>query len=291
MSSNYDSQAFHSISTFVKDLSEIFAAKHHSLALYCRLINKTTVQHTTAIEKHIQTFRNFCVKNRSAILEKDVSKIVEPRVSYSEKVFIDISSILISADIETNEIIWKHILTISAFLDPTAKAKEILKKNMTNSAKEVNLINDIMNKVEENYDHSSTNPMEAVTSILKSGVFNDIMSNIGGNLQNGELDLGKLVGTMQQVVVSILPQVNGGGGVSELHNGIPMNNNTQPQLDLSVLFSTFAATMKHTENPPNLPDLSTILQTLGSNPDMEKLNEILKPLSTQPIVEEVTDEK
>ena len=54
---------FKAISTFINELAEIFANDHHPLKLYTHLINKTTISHEIAIKKHIDSFREFCLKN------------------------------------------------------------------------------------------------------------------------------------------------------------------------------------------------------------------------------------
>ena len=50
---------FSAIVNFVKDLGDSFASDNHALALYERLIMKTTIAHKEAVEKHINAFRAF----------------------------------------------------------------------------------------------------------------------------------------------------------------------------------------------------------------------------------------
>jgi hypothetical protein len=199
-SSNYNLLTFKAISTFVTELAEIFSSKNHSLKLYSRLINKTTLTHDNAIKKNIDAFKKFCVENKDAILNKDEKTFVYPIVEYSSRVFIDFKSIFNSADNETKNAIWKHLLTISALVDPTSKAKEILKNSK--DTKEANFLTDILNKVETTVTPNS-NPLEAVTSIMSSGVFNDLIAGMNNGVQDGSLDLGKLMGTVQQMCSSL----------------------------------------------------------------------------------------
>jgi hypothetical protein len=206
---DYNLLTFKAITSFVNDLSEIFSADNHELKLYQHLINKTTISHEKAIEKHIEAFTTFCIKNREAIVSKDNSKLIDD-IRYSDKVFIDVKSILQSTDKETANVIWKHILTISAFVDPSGRAKEILKQNASN---ESNLISDIINKVEENVDLNQANPLEAVSSIMSSGIFTDLMMGMNTKLQDGSIDVGKLMNTVQQLCATIGgPDGKGGGG-------------------------------------------------------------------------------
>jgi hypothetical protein len=210
---DYNLLIFKTISTFVNELSDIFSSQNHPLKLYQRLINKTTVNHEKTIEKHILAFRKFCINNRDLILSKNISKLssVESKIEYSDKVFIDFESIFKSADKDTTMVIFDHLLTISALVDPTSKAKEILKND--EKSKEADFLSTMIEKVEENVDINSSNPMEVVNSIMSSGVFNDLLSNMNNSLQDGSLDLGKLVGTVEKLCSNMAPKgVDGVGG-------------------------------------------------------------------------------
>lgn len=203
MTTDYNLSTFKAISTFTNDLSEIFGGENHSLKLYQRLLNKTTITHEKAIGKHISAFKNFCVSNRDAILSKNLDKLTEYKIEYSSRVFIDLGSIMKSADKETINIIWKHILTISAFVDPAGRAKDILKK--TESSNESNFLENIINKVESNVNPNSSNPLEAVNSILNSGVLSELFTDMSDKTQNGSLDLGKLMGTVEKMCNTLAP--------------------------------------------------------------------------------------
>ena len=212
-SMDYNLLIFKTISTFVNELSDIFSSQNHPLKLYQRLINKTTVNHEKTIEKHILAFRKFCISNRDLILTKNISKLssVQSKIEYSDKVFIDFESIFKSADKDTTMVIFDHLLTISALVDPTSKAKEILKND--EKSKEADFLSTMIEKVEENVDINSSNPMDVVNSIMSSGVFNDLLSNMNNSLQDGSLDLGKLVGTVEKLCSNMAPKgMDGGGG-------------------------------------------------------------------------------
>ena len=117
---------FKAISTFCTALEEVFGEDSRELKLYTHLISKTTLSHDKAISKHIDAFRLFCTENRDALESKDVSKLVENKIIYSDKVFIDIACIFNTSDKDTSTVIWKHLLTIATFVDPTSKARQIL---------------------------------------------------------------------------------------------------------------------------------------------------------------------
>jgi len=212
MTTDYNLLTFKAISTFTNDLSEIFGTDYHSLKLYQRLLDKTTITHEKAISKHIDAFKHFCISNRDAILNKNLSKLNNDKIEYSSRVYIDIVSIMKKADTETVNVIWKHLLNISAFVDPAGKAKEILKKNSVDSSNESDFLENIINKVESNINPNSSNPLEAVSTLMSSGVFNDLVSGMNTKLQDGSLDLGKLVGTVEKMCSTLIPPQAGNNG-------------------------------------------------------------------------------
>lgn len=191
---------FKAIATFTNNLGELFSTNQRPLKLYCHLLNKTTLSHDKAIAKHIDAFRDFCISNRDGITSKDEKKLVKTRVEYSKKVFIDFKDIFKRADTETKREIWKHLLTISALTDPAGKAKEILKQTTTGN--EGDFLTNIIAKVEAHVDPNA-NPMEAVSSIMQSGVFTDLIGGMNSGLQDGSLDLGKLMGSVQNMVSAL----------------------------------------------------------------------------------------
>ena len=206
---------FKAISNFTSDLGSVFSDTHRSLKLYSHLINKTTISHDKPIQKHIDAFKSFCVSNREAIADKNIKGLKQHRITYSKRVFIDMNNILKEADKETVSIIWKHLLTISAIVDPTGKARKILKecsekKGMDSDGTEIDFLSDIISKVEQNVDPNA-NPLDAVSSIMKSGVFTDLVNGMGDGLQNGSLDLNKLMGTVQKMVTKLDSEKQDGG--------------------------------------------------------------------------------
>ena len=210
MTTDYNVLTFKAINTFINDLNEFFGSSNHSLQLYQRLIDKTTLSHEVAIQKHINAFKTFSISNREALMNKNIGKL-ESKIEYSNKVYIDIKSIMSAADKDTVEVIWKHLLTISAIVDPAGKAKDILKKNCS-SPNESNFLENIINKVENNINPNSSNPTEAISSLLSSGIFNDLLSGMNNQLQDGSLDLGKLIGTVEKMCSTLNPSSSDGSG-------------------------------------------------------------------------------
>jgi len=221
--------SFKAICSFIKDLNEEFGKRQKSLALYSRLIEKTGIMHETPIKKHLEAFKSFCMYNREAIAKQDRHSILEPKIMYSERVYIDMNHIFSMAekDKETTEIIWKHILTISAILDPSNNAKKILQEHIDKSkskgseCKEEEFISSLIDKVEKSIDPSqvSDNPMQAISQMMSSGVITDLIGNMQSGLSSGDLDLNKLMGTVQ----GMMSKVGGGNDTGMPDLGGMMN--------------------------------------------------------------------
>lgn len=178
------------------------------------------------------------------------------------------------SDPETTNVIWKHLLTISALVDPTGKAREILKEETKNgSVGEANFLTDIISKVESQVDPNA-NPMEAVASIMKSGIFTDLVNGMGSGLQDGTLDLSKLMSTVQTMVTKLSDDSGDSAGgkqavdmittmMGSIKAGSVQNNDTQ-QPDLAAMLG---------------PMLGSIMGQGGSNDGMPNIASMLSGLS------------
>ena len=200
---------FKSITTFINDLFLEFESKHKSIVLYHRLLEKTGIMNTGPIMKHIDCFRTFFLKNVEALETKDSSKFTETKNMYSDRVYVDISTVLRQTSEDSRKIIWKHLLTIWGLIDPTSIAKQSLKEMMKdNGNKEANFLSNIIERVESSVDPtkmSGNNPMEMVSGLMQSGVFNDLISGMQGGLEDGSLDMTKLMGSVQGMMSKLSP--------------------------------------------------------------------------------------
>ena len=259
---------FKAISNFTSELGELFSKQQRSLKLYCRLINKTTIVHDNSIKKHIDAFKTFCIANREAIFTKSIDKMTVSKISYSQRVYIDVNDIFKLSDKDTIKIIWEHLLCISALVDPAGKARDILKKNMEAGdagGEETNFLTDIINKVEQHVDPDA-NPMEAVSSIMKSGIFTDLIGGMNNGLSNGSLDLGKLMGAVQGMVGKLSEQTNSSdstGSGSESDN--PMN-----------MLTTMIGSLSGTGGQPDLTGLMQMMQGGGGGGDQPDIAGIMQ---------------
>lgn len=221
---------FKAISGFIKDLSDLYGKEQHSLNLYRRLIEKTSIIHEQAISKNIEIFRKFCVANREAFQLADSDKVGETVIKYSDKVFIDMAAIFKLADSDSKQSIWKHLLTISAFVDPGSNAKKMLKemsqdsKNKGGSGKEEDFLSSIIQKVEGSIDPeaATANPMAAISSIMTSGVFTDLIGSMQSGIESGELNIEKMLGTVQSMLGGLQTDAKSSGiDISSLMGSLP----------------------------------------------------------------------
>ncbi len=227
---------FKAISNFVRDLNDNFGTKQRSLQLYSRLISKTKIIHEGPIKKHVDAFNVFCTENKDAISTKNKNGLKCNKITYSDKVYINMGLIFQQSNKQEMSAIWKHLLTIMALLDPSSKAKSVLRESLHSSGEaEQNFLTNIIDKVETNIDPSSTsNPMEAVSKIMSSGIFTDLVGGMSSGLQSGELDLGKLMGSVQNMVGSLQAQTGG-----ETPEGMP---------DLSAMMGQMTNMMSNLQN-------------------------------------------
>ena len=143
---------------------------------------------------------------------RDLTKFVESKIVYSERVYVDIVSVLKHCDTDCSIVIWQHLLTIWGLIDPTSQAKQNLKEMMKNEdgseSKESDFLNSIIDKVEKSVDPSkmnTSNPMEMVSSLMQSGVFNELITGMQGGLSNGSLDMEKLMGSVKGMMSKLSP--------------------------------------------------------------------------------------
>lgn len=218
-------RCFTKIADFVGQLKEVVCVNdstYHEVALYNHLLSKTKLSHKQAIQRHIDLFTEFCSRNHDALINKDYRRIVYRKITYSEKVFIDLYDILSnpSTDSETASAIWNHLLVIQATIDPTSEARAILQNLKQTSSTEGQFLDGFLSKIEGSIDKEKMqgDPLSAATSILQSGVLNDLVGSIDQGVKSGNLDLGKLVGTVQQMLGGLTSQ--GGGTAAASPGGI-----------------------------------------------------------------------
>ena len=269
---------FKSIVGFVTDLESVFGEDQRSVVLYKHLLSKTTLAHNESISKHIKVFDKFCRLNCDAIEKNDKELMKEYVLEFSEKVKLDFKYMLDNSDADTLRAIWTHFLTISAILNPAGQAKKVLIENRSkNGESESDFLADIIGKIENNVDPSA-DPMEAIGGMMKSGVLNDLIGGLGTGLQDGSLDMGKLMGSVQNMVSGI----QGGSGTENEGGGLDLQN-MMIQMAPMVQNLTSSSTLGEAGGraPPDIMSmLGPIMSQLDTNdggkaPDLKKLMDSL----------------
>lgn len=279
---------FKGIINFVNDLNSLFGESQHSLKLYHHLITKTTFAHNKPILKHIEAFTNYCVSNNEAIMAKDKNRLNNDNIQYSERVYINIRSLFFPKrnpiDSETEEAIWKHLIYLSARTNPNEGALRMLKSvveskssggerkeagsgginiNIGGEGKEKEFLTNIMNKVENCIDPNTTNPLQAISSIMSSGLLTELVNDMGQGIENGSINLNSLMGTVQSMVTNMsggaTQTQTGGTGENQPPNplgGIDMNTITSMMQQMMSNGGTGGTT------GGEMPDLTGLLGTL-----------------------------
>lgn len=200
---------FKAIASFVHDMNEIYGEKNKPLMLYSHLIEKTGIIHEEPIRKHLTSFQTFLIANDEAITTKDDNKLEEPTILYSDKVYINMKDIFEIAG-NDKESIWQHLLTLSALLNPSSRARDILRQDKEKKVPEEDFLSNLIDKVGQHIDPSSTNPMDSMTSLMTSGVFGELMSSMDKGIGDGTLDMQKMVGSLQNMIGSLSTIVEAG---------------------------------------------------------------------------------
>lgn len=251
---------FKSITGFISDLNTEFGSKHKSIALYNRLLEKTGIVHTGPVHKHIECFRTFFSANVKGMEEQNASLFSPSRISYSDRVYVDLTSVLRHSSQESASIIWKHLLTIWGLIDPTSQAKRILNESVKQSNgtdKESKFLSDIIERVEKSVsspDVDMSSPMSAVSNLMSSGVFTDLINGMQTGLSDGSLDIGKLMGSVQGMMAKM-------GGGQAGGSGMP---------DMTAMMSMVGGMMGGNGGPPDMNAMMSMMNGMGINKPEEK---------------------
>ena len=214
-------RVFNAIASFVQDLDTGFGKKYKPVALYNRLISKTTLRDATAVDRHIKAFRTFFNQNPGYIKNKNVT--AHSRIEYSERIYLSIGRILSKTDPEAHKHIHQHLVTIYSLMNIGTKAGkealETLKEDVSAGdgadidlqlpdTTEGNFIKDTLSEMTEHFDNmdENANPMMLMTDMLQSGFFTKFMGDLQTKFSSGEMDIRSLMGTMTTVISEATPQ-------------------------------------------------------------------------------------
>lgn len=191
---------FQAISDFVSQLNDLTEGEDKGIELYHTIIKMTPL---SKVSRSINSFTEFITPNTEAILKRDTDQL-EGNIVYTEnKIEIDIKKILKSTSVDNQNVIWEHLLSILACIDPKMKLNviEAMKKPVDNETKVIgNMINTIKNNVEINEDGPPPNPMELLNTFMQNGVLSSLVGELQQGVNDGSIDIGKMVGSMQSMM-------------------------------------------------------------------------------------------
>ena len=212
-------KVFNAIKSFVTEINSLYGAHYKPLALYGRLIEKTNLTHTIPVNKHINAFRKFMVANRNAIYNMNEQEFKPHKIQYNDNVYFNIKTIMNMADPDTQQVIWQHLLVLSALLDSGSNAKQRIKEQqLALSEQEANasnpgldpMLSGIMNMVSSVMmsDSGNEGPIGANSmadmgnvfgQIMSSGILPKMMTTISSSVKDGQLDIGNIVTSVQSL--------------------------------------------------------------------------------------------
>ena len=228
--------AYTKILCFVKDLNDLVGTSRKPVALYYHLLKKS-MHSEQAIEKHVELFKNWLIANKQAVLSGKHSELVQNVIEYTkDKVFVDVKDICSGESKANNAAIFDHLKIIYYLVDPDSSNE--IKQALTEKSpdtKEEEFIDNIKNKIEQNFNENQfDNPLTATMSMLQSGIFTDIIQGMTQGVDNGEMNIDKLLGSVkglmgglgdeeQQEVNGMFNMVTGMLGVSGGAGGMSLN--------------------------------------------------------------------
>lgn len=225
MSEESQLKVFTKILSFVNEYKTAFP--NEPISLYYKLLKKTEISNTNAINKHIEVFSTWLNKNREAVLQKKVEDIKEP-LAFSAKVFLPLHESLEKADKDTRNSIFKHLQVIYYRISPDDELRNVLEmsikegENIGVSGKEGDFLNKFMNKIENSFGSEEfKDPMQATSAMISSGLFTELYQDLNSGLNSGQLDIQQLLGSVQGMMGNLTGgSANGMPDMSGLMSGV-----------------------------------------------------------------------
>ena len=307
---------FNAMASFVQDLNVSFGKRFKPIALYNRLMEKTTLRDSAAVERHIQAFTQFFNNNPEYVSEKKLSD--NALIVYThERIFIDVNKV-VKSDADTQKAIHQHLTVIYSLMNlGTKQGKEALEKlkqtqNETDfdigdlnvpDTNEGKFLKKTLGKMTEqfkNMDSENANPMTLMTSMLKSGFLTDFVGTLQSEFQSGQMNMGSLINTVTSVMGQTANTGSGSAGpdLSQL-TGLLANTMTQMGSatgnssgtpDIGQLTGLLSTTMSQLGGSAGGADigqmLSTTMSQLGGGngdrlPDIGQLTGLLSQMGTE----------
>jgi len=210
-------EVFGAIVAFIDDLWEVYGNKKKAtpLALYHRLTEHIKFNDVKGMEQAVSGFQDFFMRYERMVLGNELESIppgTTIKYGRSERVYLEIQKFIYQADRETKDAIRRHLMTISTILEPNKEKMEQLEQkieglNLASDTPEGEFLNGIMGKAKDTMENlDAENPAAAIMGMFQSGIIGDMMTGLQEGMSSGEMDMGKLLGSMQTAIGSLIPE-------------------------------------------------------------------------------------
>ena len=145
----------------------------------------------------------------------------------SKNVYLEIQKYLYKANVDNREIIRQHLMTISTIIEPSeaplaeldATAPFLERLGIDDGSKEGNFVTGIMQKAKSVMENVETDdPMAAIVGLLSSGLVTDMMKGLQNGVQDGTMNMSKLIGSMQGALANVMPPLQPGTCTEEVRD-------------------------------------------------------------------------
>jgi hypothetical protein len=290
---------------FVNELNKVYSDKYPNIRLYYKLMKKTPIGNSKAIERHCNLFVKYLNDNEECIKNKSLKNSTTVDIKFDDKIFININECIQQAEKPTKEVIFKHLQLLLYITKPSDDLKAILTTTKTNSKDELpkveesKFIDNFINKIEKQFNDKEFNdPLSAAMNMMQSGLFSEIVQDMSEGVKTGSLDPQKLLGSVQ----GMLGDLTGGSvDINNILSGTSQNleikgeNGENVNVDMNQMFNMVGNMMgglnqsssSATNNPMSM--VSSLLPMLGgfssssSTPSIDALEEEMKKASLDDI--------
>ncbi len=202
-----NSKIFKAIIEFTDQLNDTFGKEDVNVLKLYRIINKTPLTNRKMIDRHLAIFHTFLNENREAIIARRPELFQADRIQLTEKIYMNLRSILEKSDESVRKAIWQHLFNIMYLFNPEDDViRTELKASLAEQdTKENKFLMDTFSKFEkvmaENKDmQNPSDPMAMVSNLMQSGFLNDMIGGINNGVSSGSLDIKSLIGTVQNLL-------------------------------------------------------------------------------------------
>lgn len=202
-----NTKIFKAIIEFTDQLNDTFGKEDVNIVKVFRIINKTPLTNRKVIDRHLVVFHDYLDKNRAGILARNADQFTVDKLQLTERIFMDLKTIILNTDEATRKVIWQHLLNILYLYNPQDETvRTELKVAMSeHETKENKFLMDTFSKFEKTLQETKTgsgdpDPMAMVSGLMQSGFLNEMIGSINSGVNSGSLDIKSLIGTVQNML-------------------------------------------------------------------------------------------